>query len=448
MYAIAEVGSPVGVGVEELRRRIIGGAADVAAFQARWFEWVGEFDALEGWAVDGLASLGAWLGLYCGLDGRTARQHAQVARALRSLPMVREAFGSGRLSYSKVRALCRVAGADNEAQLVELALTTTAAQLGRVVGLLARLRERALTPGDERERRARCGVSTWVDEHGLHHTEIVSAPEDGRIIEAAIDYRRRQLWKEERKATAGVLGRLESLVLVLKRGLINAERGDVDGGLHLLITHVPDATMFLRDDGQVDLGDGAVVHPRVLQRLGCEALLQTMIVDEATGRPLDLGRLVRTATINQKKAAMLRYPACVWHGCGIRSKDCEFHHLDWWSKGGASDLDNFRPLCARHHRMVHDGGWRAVLGVGGQLVLIPPGGRPALHAVPDVRPSDGSEVEAANRAAGRTPAPSAPDTIRGWAAGERMTDRALGVYLEGLVRIDERVAQRREASPN
>ncbi len=116
MYAIQGVGTTV----DELRRHIIGGAADLAAFQARWFGWVGEFDELEGWAVDGIATLAAWLGHYCGLDGRTARQHSQVARSLRTLPLVAAAFGEGRLSYSKVRAVCRVGSADNEALLVEL----------------------------------------------------------------------------------------------------------------------------------------------------------------------------------------------------------------------------------------------------------------------------------------------------------------------------------------
>jgi hypothetical protein len=52
-----------------------------------------------------------------------------VARALRELPEIRRAFSSGQLSFSKVRALTRVAEPDSEERLLELARHATAAQL-------------------------------------------------------------------------------------------------------------------------------------------------------------------------------------------------------------------------------------------------------------------------------------------------------------------------------
>ena len=56
-----------------------------------------------------------------------------VARALPELPLMRAEFEAGRLSYSKVRALTRVADAEAEADLLELARHATAAQLERMV---------------------------------------------------------------------------------------------------------------------------------------------------------------------------------------------------------------------------------------------------------------------------------------------------------------------------
>jgi hypothetical protein len=43
---------------------------------------------------------------------RTGVERLRVARALRNLPRITEAFAAGRLSYSKVRAITRIAGTD------------------------------------------------------------------------------------------------------------------------------------------------------------------------------------------------------------------------------------------------------------------------------------------------------------------------------------------------
>jgi hypothetical protein len=59
-----------------------------------------------------------------------------MARALRGLPVTAEAFAAGRLSYSKVRAITRVADPDTEVELVELAAHATASQVEPVVRVL------------------------------------------------------------------------------------------------------------------------------------------------------------------------------------------------------------------------------------------------------------------------------------------------------------------------
>jgi hypothetical protein len=67
------------------------------------------------------------------MGARAAREHVRTARCLERLPQIHEAFRSGELSYSKVRALTRVADSDSEEQLLELARHATAAQLERMV---------------------------------------------------------------------------------------------------------------------------------------------------------------------------------------------------------------------------------------------------------------------------------------------------------------------------
>ena len=74
-----------------------------------------EYDEGEGWAGDGVLSCAHWLNWQCGIGLVAAREKVRVAHALAKLPLISAAFSEGRLSYSKARAMTRVATPANEA---------------------------------------------------------------------------------------------------------------------------------------------------------------------------------------------------------------------------------------------------------------------------------------------------------------------------------------------
>src|SRR4051794_19355266 len=111
-------------------------AADLARRLERWLALVAEFDRREGARRWGFRGTSEWLAWHCGLSQRTARDHLRVARALGERPLVRAALATGELSYSKVRALSRAPGWENEAGLVDLARSSTAGEVERVVRAL------------------------------------------------------------------------------------------------------------------------------------------------------------------------------------------------------------------------------------------------------------------------------------------------------------------------
>src|SRR3954449_2534046 len=124
---------PGQLSLEELAGEIRSGAVRLAAATAAWLRLVAEFDAREGWGGGGIVSCAHWLAWQCGMSPGAAREHVRVARSLAGLPVTAESFAAGRLSYSKVREITRVADAATESELVELARHTTASQLARVV---------------------------------------------------------------------------------------------------------------------------------------------------------------------------------------------------------------------------------------------------------------------------------------------------------------------------
>ena len=70
-----------------------------------------------------------WLDFKCGISRVTAREKVRVAKCLVVLSKVEKAFAEGRLSYSKVRALVRVAKLETEDELLEFAIRTPASFL-------------------------------------------------------------------------------------------------------------------------------------------------------------------------------------------------------------------------------------------------------------------------------------------------------------------------------
>ena len=99
----------------------------------RWLLLVGEFDERRGWADWGVYSCAHWLSWRCSIGLRAARENVRVAGCLRRLPLVSGAFAAGGLSYTQVRAITRVATAENEGYLVMLGRHCTGQQLEKIV---------------------------------------------------------------------------------------------------------------------------------------------------------------------------------------------------------------------------------------------------------------------------------------------------------------------------
>ena len=135
---------PSTLSIAQLESRICELAVDINAATCHWLRLVAEFERRGGHERAGFHSATGWLAWHCSLTDRAAREQMRVARALDELPKIEAAFAAGELSYSKVRALTRVATPELEEELLELAEHATAAQLESVVEGV----RRALGSGD------------------------------------------------------------------------------------------------------------------------------------------------------------------------------------------------------------------------------------------------------------------------------------------------------------
>ena len=372
---------------DELVEVLVQGESDQAAFKAWWFAALAEFDRRELWGHEGARSCAEWLARHCGLDGRTAREYVSVMRRLQALRRIRGAFAEGRVSYSQVRALCRVATVEAEEFLLGLALSMSASDLERSLRAYAAAHGEPLTLEADEQRRARAGIERSVEPDGMVRYVLTVPPEEALVIDKGIDFGRDEQWRERKAAasageppprrTGGRQGRIEGLLWTIRNGLVNTARGiDVDDP-YVIVIPVEEGSALLRDDGDIDLGNGLTVHPRTLRRLCCSSMIQVMLHGDQGERPLDLGRSARVANRAQRRASRVKYKTCQFPaGCDVPSEYCRLHHIAWWGRDeGPTDLANLVPLCGRHHHLVHEGGWELTVGADGALVLLGPDGR-------------------------------------------------------------------------
>ena len=157
----------------------------ITAVTYRFLELVAEYDRRRGYGLHGLASCAQWLNWQCGIGEVAAREKVRVARALEGLPRIADSFRRGVLSYSKVRAVTRVATPENEAALLDVAESATAAQVERVVQRYRRggRLEAATAMAAHRDR----GVHCFRDEDGTIVIRARLPAELGEIVLRAIE---------------------------------------------------------------------------------------------------------------------------------------------------------------------------------------------------------------------------------------------------------------------
>ena len=98
------------------------------------------------------------------------------------------------------------------------------------------------------------------------------------------------------------------------------------------------------------------------------------------GEVLSVGRRTRTIPPALRRALAARDRHCRFPGC--RATRCDGHHIRHWAHGGETALSNLVLLCRRHHRAVHEEGFRVELDASGEPRFVRPDGQALPEAPP------------------------------------------------------------------
>ena len=417
-------------------------AGHLNAANYRFLKLLDEFDRHDGWAGDGIRSLAHWLNFKCGLGELVAREKVRVARALRSLPSIDDAFERGEISYSKVRAMTRAATPENEAELLNIARHGTAAHMERLVRAYRRCRKQVesapgeLSPGELARRREERFYCFDEDDETMVFGGRV-AVEQGRLLVKALDAMVAEIDADaaaaetanEPEAAGNVsaetigpvtdpetdeivsaetsgdepesaavdptpkrTGRATALIHIAEHYLAtggNGARPLTSSEAYQVFVHVNanDAGPDNRINGAhtCHADDRRCLAPHVVRQLACDASRRTVLENER-GEVLNIGRRSRTVPRRIGHALRVRDGGCRFPGCG-QSRWTDAHHIRHWADGGETSLENLVTLCRYHHRSLH----REEYGIehskeNGTLIFLDGRGQPhAVDHLPAVR---------------------------------------------------------------
>jgi len=287
--------------------------------------------------------------------------------------LIGEAFAQGKLSYSKVRAVTRVADRVAEATLLEQGLVHSAAQLEKVVRGYRRA-ERPDKPPTER-RKARW----FYDDDGMLVLSARLTADEGAVLVAALEQARTGVL--DRTGTpnedAGwgcadvdrgsqLPGDADALVALANTALAAGPVDSSGDDRHLVVVHAdldvlaaaPDTEPVPEAICRIEHGPGLTVA--AARRLACDAALVAWVSCAVSpGESLRLGRKTRKISAALRRALRLRDTGCQFPGCP-RRRFLDAHHVTHWADGGPTDLANLILLCGRHHRAVHEDGFTLV----------------------------------------------------------------------------------------
>jgi hypothetical protein len=308
------------------------------------------------------------------------------------LPQISAAFARGEVSYSKVRAMTRVATAANESVLVSIALHGTAAHVEKLVRKY-RWVERAEAAQRAQVQHESRGLHYFFDDAGMLVVHGRLPPEVGAVVRKALEAAVEDLRANERGATdasaetsafereqTAAAFRADALAHVAEHYL--AHRGGDDAvsmaDRYQVVVHVDQAVLTQavaadeREPHCCELDDGPALALDTARRLACDATL-VGIAQTAQGEPLDVGRRTRAIPPAVSRALRSRDGGCRFPGC-TRTRFTEGHHVKHWADGGETRLGNLITLCRFHHRLVHEGGFGLRATDDGVFVFTRPDG--------------------------------------------------------------------------
>ena len=326
---------------------------------------IAEADRRALWRQSGARDMAQWIAIRQGISQWKARRWLAAAHALPHLTDLGDSLQSGELGIDKVVELARFADFESEAGLITWAKRVSCAAVRRRADIEVRR-----TIDDVRQAERARFLKWWhVDDGERVGLEGELPAAQGAVVVTALQRVANSLpvMPDEEGPGFADARRADALAALCSNRI--AQDADPDRATVVVHAQLGD---LVGTSGSAAVEGGGVLHPETVRRLLCDSRIQTVLEDEG-GEPVKLGRLSREPSAAMMRQLRYRDGECRFPGCGSR-RFTQAHHVVWWGDGGTTDLGNLLLVCAFHHRLVHEHGWKIERHEDGNVRWLPPKG--------------------------------------------------------------------------
>lgn len=365
--------------------------------RARISAAVDEIHRTGSFALDGALSMTGWLTARARCSRAAASATVATAARLRALPTVQHAWDAGVLSADQVRAVAHTVDRrvvdQFDAVAAELMSVLAPLPVADVIRAIEHWNAHATRALDDPPPREPAGFHLDKTLDGGWRGDLTLDAQDGEVVSTALH---RALDRtpptEGEPARSLSQRRADALVDLCRYFLDHHQSSDAVGrqkrsNRRRSRPHV-NLVAMLDDAANGGVGQSLVTGQTVtdawLREVACDCTLHRVLLG-GDSEILDYGRSQRVVPSNLFHAIVVRDRHCRYPGCDRPPDWCDAHHVVHWLDNGPTSLANCLLLCRRHHRRLHQPGYRVALHVDGAVTVTTPAGT-ILTSGPSLRP--------------------------------------------------------------
>jgi len=322
------------------------------------------FQVQGGHLLEGAPSAVSWLRHNCNMSSTSAADRLCVGKELESLPKVAEALATGEIGYQSASVLCHLRDQLGEKrelfvedEMLELARRHTVKDL-RFLCLHAR---HAADPdgffkdAEEDFSRRRLQISQMAD--GMHVIDSVLDAVGGAAVKTALESLTKTFTPDDVRSHSQ---RMADALVELTHHALDEGRLPSRGGVkpHVSLTTTLAALKGELGAPAVEVEFSLPVSGRTLERFACDCTMSRVLL--ADSQVIDVGRATRVVSGPTRRALKARDKGCRFAGCDRPVNWTSPHHIEFWARGGKTNVRDLVSVCYFHHRLVHEGGWQVV----------------------------------------------------------------------------------------
>src|SRR5579859_6043707 len=309
-----------------------------------------------------------WVAEICSMSRNSAADRLCVGAQIESLPKVAGALSAGEIGYQSVAVICHLNEqlAEKGDKVVEEDWVEYARKFSvKEMRYLAAHARHVVDPdGFVRD------ANEDFEGRGLHISQTGSMyiidgvldPVGGAALKTAIDsLSKRHAPDDERTPRQR---RADALTEIVVHAMDEGKLPKCNGVRpHITVTTTLEGLKGELGAPASHLENGMPISSVTVQRLACDGCLSRMLM--ADSQVIDVGRATRAISPSQRRALRVRDKHCQFPGCDRPVSWTNPNHIEFWARGGPTNLPNLISLCWFHHRCVHEGGWKVVKAAQG-----------------------------------------------------------------------------------